>query len=168
MKAIKYLFLLCFVSFSLCGSAQTVMGIDIKTTMKKFKPQIVAKGGKLLKSVEGNYEYKVKFAGYPDCTMKVEFNTDNDLIVSVAIFFPHESFDGDKSIYEEMCRQFNEKYGFVDEVDFTQFGRPNKWSNFGKPRKATVFWFWDEKKYVYVYYETGAIRHENKSYSPDI
>ena len=162
------LLILCLIIVSFSGYAQTVMGIDIKTTMKKFKPQIVAKGGKLSKSVEGKYEYKVKFAGYPDCTMKVEYNTDNDLITSVAIFFPHESFNGDKKIYEEMCRQYNEKYGFVHEVDFTQFGKPNKWSIFGRPPKATVFWFWDENKYVYVYYETGVRRHQNKSYSSDI
>ena len=165
-KLVLLIIYLIIVSFG-CN-AQTVMGIDIKTTMKKFKPQIVAKGGKLSKSIEGNYEYKVKFAGYPDCTMKVEYNTDNDLITSVAIFFPHESFNGDRRIYEEMCRQFNEKYGFVNEVDFSKFGRPNKWSDFGNPHKATVLWIWDENQYVYVYYETGATRHENKSYSPDI
>lgn len=164
----KAFFISLFLLISTNMSSQTVMGINVKTTMKKFKPQIAAKGYKPIKTVEGDYDYKVKYAGYPDCTMNVEYNTSNDSIIAVNVFFKHESFNEDQRIYDEITRQFNAKYGNMDETDFDKFGSEFKWSTFGPKRQYFVFWFWNEKKYVYVRYETGVKRQENQTFSPDI
>lgn len=114
-KTMKKIFVLLFFSFltGICA-AQTplaVLGVNPNTTMKKFNLALAKKGFRPTQTAEGLYEYKVKYAGYSNCRMEVEFNIGNDSIRSVTIDIPHESFAKDKAIFENLTKQFKEKYG---------------------------------------------------------
>lgn len=164
MKKLLLMALYVF-TLSFSGYAQKVMGIDIKVKMSEFKPLIIAKGGKLAKSVEGTYEYYVTFAGYQNCRMKVQYNTGNDSIRFVTIYFPHESYENDRETYNEICRQYKEKYGLLNISKYDDC----EISIFRTSLDATnVNWYWGKEKYVCVFYRTGAEYEENKAYSPDI
>lgn len=180
------MFVLLFVSFlsGICA-AQTplsVLGINPNTTMKKFNLALSKKGIKPTQTAEGLYEYKVKFAGYPNCTMEVEFNIGNDSVRTVTIDIPHESFAKDKAIFDNLTKQFREKYGnehdgfedgLVKEGLMSARKLTKRTKGYGKWKVnyCHVRWYANDKEYedgVEVKYETNAYPDRKVSVSSDI
>ena len=182
----KKMFVLLFVSFlsGICV-AQTplsVLGINPNTTMKKFNLALSKKGIKPTQTAEGLYEYKVKFAGYPNCTMEVKFNIGNDSVRTVTIDIPHESFAKDKAIFDNLTKQFREKYGnehdgfedgLVKEGLMSARKLTKRTKEYGKWKVnyCHVRWYANDKEYedgVEVKYETNAYPDRKVSVSSDI
>ncbi len=182
----KKMFVLLFVSFlsGICA-AQTplsVLGINPNTTMKKFNLALSKKGIKPTQTAEGLYEYKVKFAGYPNCTMEVKFNIGNDSVRTVTIDIPHESFAKDKAIFDNLTKQFREKYGnehdgFEDDLvkeglmSARKLTKRTKEYGKWKVNYCHVRWYANDKEYedgVEVKYETNAYPDRKVSVSSDI
>lgn len=182
----KKMFVLLFVSFlsGICA-AQTplsVLGINPNTTMKKFNLALSKKGIKPTQTAEGLYEYKVKFAGYPNCTMEVKFNIGNDSVRTVTIDIPHESFAKDKAIFDNLTKQFREKYGnerdgfedgLVKEGLMSARKLTKRTKEYGqwKVNYCHVRWYANDKEYedgVEVKYETNAYSDRKVSVSSDI
>lgn len=155
--------------------AQTVMGINIKTTLKSFNQQIIKKGYTPYKTTLGKYEYKVNFAGYPDSNLSVEYNTETDSIWLVEIVFKHESKSKDAEIFKDIREQLIAKYGTPTfEVEKKFADTPAVLARMGY-RDASfdnnpyLCWDFDEKNYVNLSYRTGARSKPKKpSYSKDL
>lgn len=167
------------VMFSQLCNAQTpqsVFGINPNTTMKKFNSALAVKGYKPNKTAEGRYGYKVKYAGYPNCEMEVKFNSGNDSILLVTIYFPHESIAKDEIIFRYMTQQFKEKYG--NEVDWNEgilgaVNRTSKMKTYGKHKinMCSVTWYFnddEEEDGVHVQYVTNARPDSKVSVNSDI
>lgn len=184
----KKMFVLLFVSFlsGICA-AQTplsVLGINPNTTMKKFNLALSKKGIKPTQTAEGLYEYKVKYAGYSNCRMEVKFNIGNDSIRKVTIEFPHESIAKDKAIFENLTKQFKEKYGHEtnlgeeliklrEEYEGRRIRRTRSERTYGqvKINYCEVNWYFDDDEYedgVEVKYYTNAKDDNKVSVSSDI
>lgn len=175
----KKVILLMVIMFSQLCYAQTplsVFGINPNTTMKKFNSALVAKGYKPYKTAESRYGYKVKYAGYPNCEMDVKFNSGNDSVLLVTIYFPHESIAKDETIFRSMTQQFKEKYG--NEIDWNEgiMGAVNKTSKlktYGKHKinMCSVAWYFnddEEEDGVHVQYNTNASPDNIVSVNSDI
>lgn len=181
-------FLLLFVLFlsDICF-AQTplsVLGINPNTTMKKFNLALSKKGLKPIQTAEGLYEYKIKYAGYPDCEMEVKFNVGNDSVLSITIDIPHESIAKDKSIFENLTKQFREKYGnehdlgeelikLKEEFERRKIRRTRYERSYGKHKinMCYVKWYFNDDEYedgVEVKYYTNANVDKKVSISSDI
>lgn len=174
MKRYLICLVLSFIMFE--ANAQTVMGVNIKTTMKSFLPQMARKGYKPQKTTLGKYEFIVTFAGYPNCKYEVEYNTETDSIYYVTLFFPHESVSKDEEIYNDIKRQLIAKYGKPShdfDIDYADLG-PSviarmKYRNVSFNSNPYLCWEFDENRYVRLSYQTGARRKVNKqSYSNDL
>lgn len=172
----KCLLCLLFGFIALSVNAQTVMGINIKTTMKSFLPQMAKKGYKPHKTTLGKYEFTVKFAGYPNCTYEVEYNTETDSIYYVAVHFLHESVKKDEEIYNDIKQQLIAKYGKPShdfDVDYADLGASviarMSYRDVSFNSNPYLVWHFDDKKYVRLSYQTGARRKPSKvSYSNDL
>lgn len=112
MKRLSFfLFSLLLAIPCIAQTQQSVLGVPLKTTMSKFKQALIKKGYKPIQNTGGICEYKVTYAGYRNCDMEVKYNTGNDSIRIVTIDIPHESLEKDKTIFENLTKQFKEKYG---------------------------------------------------------
>ena len=163
---------------------QSVLGINPNTTMKNFNAALLKKGIKPTQTATGLYEYKVTYAGYPNCRMEVMFNSGNDSVRTVTIDIPHESVAKDKAIFENLTKQFREKYGHESDLrenlikieeDFT--GRPIKRTRSEKSygvfriNQCNVNWYFDDDEYedgVEVKYHTKASNDKKVSVNSDI
>ena len=144
--------------------------------MKKFNSALAAKGYKPNKTSDGMYSYKVKYAGFPNCTMDVAFNNGNDSIRLVTIYFPHESIAKDETIFRSMTQQFKEKYG--NEIDWNEgiwgaINRTHKMKTYGKHKinLCSVSWYYNddnEEDGVQVQYNTNASPDHKVNVNPDI
>lgn len=148
-KIAVLLFILSFVNICVAQTPQSVLGINLKTTMTKFKQNLAKRGYKPSQTAEGVYEYKVTYAGYPNCRMEVRYYSGNDSIRLLTVYFPHESYSKDQSIYNNMTRQFKEKYG--NEVDWSggilgAINKGHKMKSYGelKINLCTVSWYYDD------------------------
>ncbi len=183
----KTIIVLCVLFFTGICSAQTplsVLGINPNTTMKEFNLALSKKGVRPTQTAEGLYEYKVKYAGYSNCRMEVKFNIGNDSILKVTIEFPHESIAKDKAIFENLTKQFKDKYG--NESDLGEALIKIKEEYEGHPIRRTryertygqikinyceVNWYFDDDEYedgVEVKYYTNAKDDFKVSVSSDI
>lgn len=171
------LFIVLFVAnICVAQTPQSVFGINLKTTMTKFKQALVKKGYKPSQTAVGVYEYKVTYAGYPNCRMEVKYNSGNDSIRLLTVFFPHESYSKDQSIYINMTKQFKEKYG--NEVDWSEgmlgaINKGHKMKTYGWAKKnlCTVSWYYDDEEEdngVRVQYNVFVKRDSKVSVSSDI
>lgn len=179
--------MLCVMFLADICTAQTplsVLGINPNTTMKEFNLALSKKGIKPAQTAEGIYEYKVKYAGYSNCRMEVEFNIGNDSILTVIIEFPHESIAKDGAIFENLTKQFKEKYG--NEADLGEEliklkewyeRRPIKRTRYEKSygkfkiNLCYVKWYFNDEEYedgVEVKYYTNANKEKKVAVSPDI
>lgn len=148
----------------LCYSqtSQSVFGINLSTTIKKFNSALATKGYKPTKTAEGLYSYKVKYAGYPNCDMEVKFNSGNDSIRLVTIYFPHESIAKDEAIFRDMTQQFKEKYGNESDWNNGILGavfKTQKMKSYGNAKvgMSYVVWYFNDEKEedgVHVQYST--------------
>lgn len=184
----KKMFVLLFVSFlsGICVAQAplSVLGINPNTTMKKFNLALSKKGVRPTQTAEGLYEYKVKYAGYSNCRMEVEFNIGNDSVRKVTIEFPHESIAKDKAIFENLTKQFKEKYGhetnlgeelikLSEEYEGRRIRRTRSERTYGqfKINYCVVNWYFDDDEYedgVEVKYYTNAKDDNKVSVSSDI
>ena len=169
----SFLVLLSVICFA--QAQQSVLGINTNTTMKKFNKALLAKGHKPTQTAPGLYEYKVTYAGFPNCEMEVKFNNRNDSVLYVTIFFPHESYTKDKTIFKNLTQQFKEKYG--NESDWSDInemiGSKNQMKVYGKLKDnmITVCLYYDdedEEDGIVVQYRTRATIEKTVSVSPDI
>ena len=159
---------------SIC-CAQTplsVLGINPNTTMKNFNIALAKKGFKPTQTADGLYEYKVKYAGYSNCSMEVKFNVGNDSVLSITIDIPHESIAKDESIFDNLTKQFKEKYGnendmgeelikIQEEYEGRIIKRTRYERSYGKNKinKCYVKWYFNDEEYedgVEVVYYTNA------------
>ena len=155
---------------------QSIFGVDLKTTMTKFKQAMTKKGYKPTQTAEGLYEYKVTYAGYTNCVLEIKYNSGNDSIRLVTIYFPHESYSKDQGIYQNMTQQFKEKYG--NEVDWNEgilamASKGHKMKSYGKfgINTCTVSWYYDHDKEddgVKVQYNIPVEEDSKVTVSPDI
>jgi hypothetical protein len=183
-KMFVFLFVLFLSGICAAQAPLSVLGINPNTTMKKFNLALSKKGIKPTQTAEGFYEYKVKYAGYSNCSMEVEFNIGNDSIRKVTIEIPHESIAKDKSIFVNLTKQFKEKYGhetdlgealikLKEEFERRSIRRTRSCKMYGqvKINYCEVNWYYDDDEYedgVEVKYYTNA-RDDNKvSVSSDI
>ena len=104
MKKVLLVFFTMLAQLCYSQTTQSVFGINLSTTIKKFNSALVAKGYMPTKTADGLFSYIVKFAGYPNCEMEVKFNCGNDSIRLVTIYFPHESFAKDEAIFRNMTQ----------------------------------------------------------------
>lgn len=176
----KKILLLLFISFftDICTAQtpQAVFGINLKTTMTKFKQALTKKGYKPSQTAEGVYEYKVTYAGYPNCRMEVKYYSGNDSIRLVTVYFPHESYSKDHTIFQNMTNQFKEKYG--NEVDWNEgiLGaamKGHKMKSYGKHKinLCTVSWYYNDEEEddgVLVQYNVFVEGDKKVSISSDI
>ena len=183
----KTIIVLCVLFFTGICSAQTplsVLGINPNTTMKKFNLALSQKGFRPTQTAEGLYEYKVKYAGYPNCRMEVKYNTGNDSIRTITIEIPHESIAKDKAIFENLTKQFKEKYGnesdlgealikIKEEYEGHPIRRTRYERSYGKHKINVCYvkWYFNDDEYedgVEVKYETNAYSDRKVSVSSDI
>ena len=61
-------------------------------------------------------DFAVIFTVLLSVTMEVTFNIGNDSVLTVTVDFPHESIAKDKSIFENLTKQFKEKYGHETDL----------------------------------------------------
>lgn len=181
-KMFVFLFVLFLSGICAAQAPLSVLGINPNTTMKKFNLALSKKGIKPTQTAEGLYEYKVKFAGYPNCTMEVKFNIGNDSVRTVTIDIPHESFAKDKAIFDNLTKQFREKYGnehdgfedgLVKEGLMSARKLTKRTKEYGKWKVnyCHVRWYANDKEYedgVEVKYETNAYPDRKVSISSDI
>jgi len=181
-KMFVFLFVLFLSGICAAQAPLSVLGINPNTTMKKFNLALSKKGIKPTQTAEGLYEYKVKFAGYPNCTMEVKFNIGNDSVRTVTIDIPHESFAKDKAIFDNLTKQFREKYGnehdgfedgLVKEGLMSARKLTKRTKEYGKWKVnyCHVRWYANDKEYedgVEVKYETNAYPDRKVSVSSDI
>lgn len=162
----------------------SVLGINPNTTMKKFNLSLSQKGIKPTQITDGIYEYKVKYAGYLNCAMEVKFNIGNDSVLSITIEIPHESIAKDKTIFENLTKQFKEKYGnendlgeellkIREEYERRTIRRTRYERSYGKFKinSCYVKWYFNDDEYedgVEVVYYTNAKIENKVSVNPDI
>ncbi len=184
----KKMFVLLLVSIltDICAAQAplSVLGINPNTTMKKFNLALSKKGVKPTQTAEGFYEYKVKYAGYPNCSMEVKFNIGNDSVRSITIEFPHESIAKDRAIFGNLTKQFKEKYGnehdlgeellkLREEFERREIKRTRYERSYGKHKinMCYVKWYFNDDEYedgVEVVYYTNANGDNKVSVSSDI
>ena len=152
--------------------------------MKKFNFALAKKGIKPAQTADGFYEYKVKYAGYPNCAMEVKYNLGNDSVLSVTIDIPHESIAKDKSIFENLTKQFKQKYGnevdlyeeiikLQEEFERRKVKRTRSLKSYGKMHInfCEISWYYDDEEYedgVEVKYYTNARYDKKVSVNSDI
>lgn len=185
MKKLLIFFFATFLTSSCFAQAQlSVLGINPNTTMKKFNLALSKKGIKPTQTADGIYEYKVKYAGYSNCTMEVTFNIGNDSVLTVTVDFPHESIAKDKSIFENLTKQFKEKYGnesdlgedllkIREEYEMRTIKRTRYERSYGKFKinLCYVKWYFNDEEYedgVEVKYYTNARKDSKVSVNSDI
>jgi hypothetical protein len=183
-KMFVFLFVLFLSGICAAQAPLSVLGINPNTTMKKFNLALSKKGIRPTQTAEGLYEYKVKYAGYSNCRMEVKFNIGNDSIRKVTIEFPHESIAKDKAIFENLTKQFKEKYGHEtnlgeeliklrEEFEGRRIRRTRSERTYGqvKINYCEVNWYFDDDEYedgVEVKYYTNAKDDNKVSVSSDI
>ena len=185
MKKLLLLFSACILTSVCCAQTPlSVLGINPNTTMKKFNLELSKKGFKPTQTANGVYEYKVKYAGYSNCTMEVKFNLGNDSVLTVTIDFQHESIAKDKSIFENLTKQFKEKYGhetdlgeelikLKEEFEGRKIRRTRSNKTYGqfKINYCEVNWYYNDDEYedgVDVKYYTNARSDKKVSVNSDI
>lgn len=183
MKKLLLFFFACFLTSVCCAQTPlSVFGVNPNTTMKKFNMALSKKGIKPKQTANGLFEYNVKYAGYPNCTMEVVFNQGNDSIRKITIDIPHESFAKDKIIFENLTKQFKEKYGnehdgfedgLVKEGLMSAKKLTKRTKEYGKYKVnyCYVRWYCNDREYedgVEVVYETNAYADKKVSVSSDI
>lgn len=178
MKKLLLIITLMLISITCFSqSKQTVLGLDTHTTMKLFNEALAKKGYKPTQTAAGRYEYNVQFAGYQNCKMKVTFNNGDDSIRFIKIFFPHESYSKDQEIYNDMTKQFKEKYG--NEFDLTggfmsSLNPTHKMKTYGTSKdrnQCTVSIYHGDDEVedaVHIEYVTGAKADSKVTVSGDI
>ena len=183
-KMLVLLIVSILTGISAAQAPLSVFGINPNTTMKKFNLALSKKGIRPTQTAAGLYEYRVKYAGYPNCRMEVIFNIGNDSVRKVTIEFSHESIAKDKTIFENITKQFKEKYGhetdlgealikLKEEYEGHRIRRTRSNRQYGqvKINYCEVNWYYDDDEYedgVDVKYYTNA-RDDNKvSVSSDI
>lgn len=183
-KIFVLLFALFLTNICVAQAPLSVLGINPNTTMKKFNLSLSNKGFRPTQTAEGLYEYKVKYAGYSNCRMEVEFNIGNDSVRKVTIEFPHESIAKDKAIFENLTKQFKEKYGneidlgeqlmqLQEEFERRRIKRTRYERSYGKHKInfCYVKWYFNDDEYedgVEVVYYTNANGDKQVSVSSDI
>ena len=183
-KLLLFFFATFLTSICLAQAPLSVFGINPNTTMKKFNLELSKKGFKPTQTTDGLYEYKVKYAGYSNCTMEVEFNVGNDSVLSINIVIPHESIAKDKYIFESLTKQFKEKYGnevdlgenltkIREEFEGRKIKRTRYVRRYGKHRinLCGVNWYFNDEEYedgVEVNYYTNARKDGKVSVNSDI
>lgn len=183
-KILALLIVLVLTDICIAQAPLSVLGINPNTTMKKFNLALSSKGFKPTQTAEGLYEYKVKYAGFPNCRMEVKFNLGNDSIRSITIEIPHESIAKDKAIFENLTKQFKEKYGnehdlgedlikLREQFERRVIRRTRYERSYGKHKinECFVNWYFNDDKYedgVEVVYYTNAYSDKKVSVSPDI
>lgn len=174
------LFVLFFANVCVAQAPLSIFGINPNTTMKKFNLALSKKGFRPKQTAEGLYEYVVKYAGYPNCTMEVKFNIGNDSVRFITIYFPHESIAKDKTIFENLTKQFKEKYG--NEIDFDEdlakaglrrLDKTKRQKTYGvwKVNYSVITWYSNNDEYddgIEVKYETNAYPDRKVSVNSDI
>lgn len=179
---LSLVFLLSVICFA--QAPLSVLGINPNTTMKKFNLALSKKGIRPSQTAEGLYEYKVKYAGYSNCRMEVKFNIGNDSIRSITIDFPHESIAKDKAIFENLTKQFKEKYGneidlgeelikLQEEFEMRRIKRTRYERSYGKHKinMCYVKWYFNDNEYedgIEVKYYTNANDDKKVSVNSDI
>ena len=183
-RTIFVLAMLFWTTLSFSQAPLSVLGINPNTTMKKFNLELSKKGIKPTQTAAGLYEYKVKYAGYSNCAMEVKFNAGNDSVIRITIDIPHESIAKDKSIFENLTKQFKEKYGnendlgedlikIREEFEGRKIKRTRYEKSYGRHRinRCSINWYFDDEEYedgVEVKYYTNAIEDKKVSVSSDI
>lgn len=183
-KTIIVLCVLFFTGVCFAQAPLSVLGINPNTTLKNFNLALSKKGIRPILTAEGLYEYKVNYAGYPNCRMEVKYNTGNDSIRTITIEIPHESIAKDKAIFENLTKQFKEKYGNESDLgeELTKLkeeyvGHPIRRTryerSYGKHKinECYVKWYFDDDEYedgVEVKYYTNAYSDGKISISSDI
>lgn len=183
-RTIIVLAMLLFTTLVFPQVPLSVLGINPNTTMKKFNLALSKKGIRPTQTATGLYEYNVKYAGYSNCSMEVKFNSGNDSLLCITIDIPHESIAKDKSIFENLTKQFKEKYG--NESDFGEEMTRIKEEYTGHSIRRTryersygmfninmcyVKWYFNDDEYedgVEVTYYTNAKGEKKVSVSSDI
>ena len=176
--------MLFFTTLSFSETPLSVLGINPNTTMKKFNLALCKKGIRPTQTANGLYGYKVKYAGYSNCSMEVKFNTGNDSVLSITIDIPHESIAKDKSIFDNLTKQFKEKYGnendlyedlikIKEEYEGRKIRRTRYEMSYGKHKinKCYVKWYFNDDEYedgVEVKYYTNAQGERKVSINSDI
>ncbi len=107
MKKIIVFLLLCL---SVNVSAQSVFGIDVNTTNKKFCLQMLKKGYKPYEKVSQRTKFKVTYAGYTKTDMEILYDDSNGMIREVEFFFKNRSNDENQQIFDNLEAQFRKKY----------------------------------------------------------
>jgi hypothetical protein len=184
----KKMFVLLFVSFlsgiCIAQAPLSVLGINPNTTMKKFNLALSKKGIRPSQTTEGLYEYRVKYAGYVNCRMEIKFNIGNDSVSKITVEIPHESIAKDKVIFENLTKQFKEKYGnehdlgeeltkIREEFERRIIKRTRYERSYGKFKinLCYVKWYFNDEEYedgVEVVYYTNAKADNKVSVSSDI
>ena len=185
MKKISILLFVFFLANICVAQAPlSVLGINPNTTMKKFNLALSKKGIRPTQTANGLYEYTVKYAGYSNCSMEVKFNIGNDSILTINIELPHESIAKDKLIFDNLTKQFKEKYGNENDLgeELTKLreeygGRPIRRTRYErsygkfKINYCYVKWYFNDDEYedgVEVTYYTNAKKDNRVSISSDI
>lgn len=185
MRKLLLFFFATFLTSICCAQAPlSVFGINPNTTMKKFNLELSKKGFKPTHTADGLYEYKVKYAGYSNCAMEVKFNVGNDSVLSISIDIPHESIAKDESIFENLTKQFKEKYGneldsgeellkLREEYEGRKIKRTRYVRSYGKHKinSCGVNWYFNDEEYedgVEVKYYTNARKDGKVSVNSDI
>ena len=179
---LSLVFLLSVICFA--QAPLSVLGINPNTTMKKFNLALSKKGIRPSQTAEGLYEYKVNYAGYSNCRMEVKFNIGNDSIRSITIDVPHESIAKDKAIFENLTKQFKEKYGneidlgeelikLQEEFEMRRIKRTRYERSYGKHKinMCYVKWYFNDNEYedgIEVKYYTNANDDKKVSVNSDI
>lgn len=186
MKKLLFIVMVAFAK-SLVLNAQTVMGINIKTTNAKMVTQMAKKGYKPTVKKKGEYSYKVKFADFENCIFNVKFNTiKNDSVTSVSIRFPHQSPDSDKwKVLYPLMRQLEEKYGkstyrkeWWDGLSLHEPNSGSRTHDFENASYVTLTHYWnldkdgreigDGDNYVILRYCTSVMKYEDNKPSSDL
>ena len=183
-KFYVFLFVLFLTGICAAQAPLSVLGINPNTTMKKFNLALSKKGVRPTQKAEGLYEYIVKYAGYSNCRMEVKFNVGNDSVRNVTIEFPHESIAKDRTIFENLTKQFKEKYGhetdlgeelikLKEEYEGRRIRRTRSEKTYGqfKINYCEVNWYFNDDEYedgVDVKYYTNAKDDKKISVSSDI
>lgn len=185
MRKIFLLSLVFFLSgICIAQAPLSVLGINPNTTMKKFNLALSKKGIRPSQTTEGLYEYRVKYAGYVNCRMEIKFNIGNDSVSKITVEIPHESIAKDKVIFENLTKQFKEKYGnendlgeeltkLREEFEGRKIRRTRYERSYGKHKinMCYVNWYFNDDEYedgVEVVYYTNAKGDNKVSVSSDI
>jgi len=186
-KLLLFFFAAVMTSICFAQAPASVLGINPNTTMKKFNLELSKKGYKPTQTADGLYEYTVKYAGYSNCAMEVKYNVGNDSVLRIIIEIPHESITKDKSIFENLTKQFKEKYGnesdlgedllkIREEYEGRHIRRTRYERSYGKYYRTgnptcCVKWYFNDEEYedgVEVRYYTNARSDGKVSVNSDI